>query len=259
MGSVNPVFLLREKLKQSADELAAQYAGSVTLGVGQFCTNPGLIIAVESDALKQFTGKLADELQGIEPGCMLISAIASSYRAKRDELLTYKEVEALLKPDSEEGTFGAPSLAAVGAASFLKNPKLHEEVFGPFTLIIRCKDNDELSNVAEKLEGQLTITFAGTEQELPEYASLVSIAREKAGRIIFNGVPTGVEVCHSMQHGGPFPATTDSKFTSVGTAAIKRFVRPVSFQDCPGELLPDELKDDNPLGIYRLVDGELRK
>jgi 2,5-dioxopentanoate dehydrogenase len=259
MGSVNPVFLLNEKLKESADELALQYAGSVTLGVGQFCTNPGLLIGVDSDELNQFRDKLARELQIIESECMLNPGIARNYKKKRDEFFSHKHVEVYLKPESESDTFGAPGLATVEAENFINDPKLHEEVFGPFTLIVKCKNKQELSEVAKKLEGQLTITFAGTHEELPEYSQLVSIAREKAGRIIFNGVPTGVEVCPSMQHGGPFPATTDSKFTSVGTAAIKRFVRPVAFQDCPEALLPDELKNDNPLGIYRLLDGELKK
>lgn len=259
MGSVNPVFLLKEKLKESAKELASQYAGSVTLGVGQFCTNPGLLIGIDSDELTQFRDQLAEEFRNVEPECMLNSGIAKNYRTKRDEFFSHQDVKVYSNPESEPDTFGSPSLATVQASAFIKNPELHEEVFGPFTLIVTCKDKDELTQVADKLEGQLTITFLGTEKELPEYSSLVSTAREKAGRIIFNGVPTGVEVCPSMQHGGPFPATTDSKFTSVGTAAIKRFVRPVAFQDCPESLLPDELKNDNPLGIYRLVDGELKK
>jgi 2,5-dioxopentanoate dehydrogenase len=259
MGSVNPVFLLSEKLKESAEELAVQYAGSVTLGVGQFCTNPGLLIGVESDHLNHFRKKLADELGKIEPECMLNPGIARNYKEIREQFLSHKDVEVYTKPGSEPDTFGGPALAAVEADAFINDPNLHEEVFGPFTLIVTCKSKEELSKVAKKLEGQLTISFLGTDTELPEYASLVSIAREKAGRIIFNGVPTGVEVCPSMQHGGPFPATTDSKFTSVGTAAIKRFVRPVAFQDCPETLLPDELKTDNPLGIYRLVDSELKK
>jgi len=259
MGSVNPVFLFEQKLRNSVDQLAVQYAQSITLGAGQFCTAPGLIIAKEGESLNQFVNSLSEELKTIEPGCMLNPGISENYRAKREELFSQKEVDAVLSPDDRDDLTAASALAKVKAVSFLANKKLHEEVFGPFTLVISCSDDEELHEVAAHLDGQLTVTFNGTEEELKNYKSLISICREKTGRIIFNGVPTGVEVCSSMQHGGPFPATTDSKFTSVGTAAIRRFVRPVAFQDCPADLLPDELKPDNPLGIYRLVDGQLRK
>lgn len=259
MGSVNPVFLLEKKLESSADDLAVTYAHSVTLGVGQFCTNPGIIIAIESDSLNRFKKKLSKELGAIDAGCMLNTGIAENYKKKRDEVLKHKGVDVLLNPEEKNGTLGSTALASVKASDFLTDQTLHDEVFGPFTLVVSCNDENEMQAVAKKLEGQLTVSFVGTNDELPRYSSLVSICREKAGRIIFNGVPTGVEVCHSMQHGGPFPATTDSKFTSVGTAAVKRFVRPVAFQDCPVELLPDELKDGNPLGIHRIINGEFKK
>ncbi len=256
MGSVNPVFLLDEKLSSDADSIAETYAGSVTLGKGQFCTNPGLLIGIESDNLNTFAKTLGEKLAGYTPDCMLNEGVAKNYRAQRKEILSQDGVEVITSPADEPGLTGAASLAAVKASVFLENDELQEEVFGPFTIVVKCKDSSEMEKVAKKLNGQLTITFMGTEKELIAHAPLINIGREKAGRVIFNNAPTGVEVCPSMQHGGPFPATTDSKFTSVGTGAIRRFARPIAFQDCPEELLPDELKDSNPLGIYRLVDGE---
>ena len=259
MGSINPVFLLNEKLQQSAEQLADEYASSVALGVGQFCTNPGLIIGVKSQALDVFTKKLAANLEATPPACMLNSKIAENYRQKRTLAFKQAGIEVVLQSDGEMGNMGSGSVATVTASAFIDNEKLHEEVFGPYTLVVECSDAEELKNVAIKLRGQLTITFVGTEEELGNQKELIGIAREKAGRVIFNGVPTGVEVCASMQHGGPFPATTDAKFTSVGTRAILRFVRPVAFQDCPGDLLPDELKDENPLRIFRLLNGSITR
>lgn len=257
MGSINPVFLLNERLNQSASEIAENYASSVSLGVGQFCTNPGIIIGLAGKGLNEFKSVLSEKLKETPPGCMLNPGIAENYRKRRAETLVQQGIQSLYEPADTEGTSGSSAVAMVEALNFLNNEKFQEEVFGPFTLIVACADNVELIKVAEALKGQLTVTFMATEDELPEYHNLINVCREKAGRIIFNGVPTGVEVCSAMQHGGPFPATTDSKFTSVGTAAILRFVRPVAFQDCPDSLLPDELKENNPLQIYRLVNGKM--
>jgi NADP-dependent aldehyde dehydrogenase len=146
-------------------------------------------------------------------------------------------------------------VARVSGADFRANQRLQEEVFGPFTLVVGCKDRAELEALLAGLQGQLTAALIGNEAELSGAQSLVSLLREKAGRVLFNGVPTGVEVCPSMQHGGPFPATTDARFTSVGTDAILRWARPVAYQNCPGALLPEALRDENPLGILRLVNG----
>ncbi|MTI86357.1 MAG: aldehyde dehydrogenase (NADP(+)) [Balneolaceae bacterium] len=255
MGSINPVFLLDEKLENSAEELAKQYAGSVTLGVGQFCTNPGILVAQAGEALNRFSTALAEELSDYEPACMLNSKIADSYRGHRSELLEQEGVKALCTPSSETGTLGGAAVATVSGEDFLKNEALHREVFGPSTLIVFCADETQRLQIAQQLEGQLTITFMGNDKELTAREELINICREKAGRIIFNGVPTGVEVCDSMHHGGPFPATTNGMYTSVGTAAVERFVRPIAFQDCPDDLLPDELQDENPLDILRMVDG----
>ncbi|MFO0378444.1 MAG: aldehyde dehydrogenase (NADP(+)), partial [Cyclobacteriaceae bacterium] len=154
---------------------------------------------------------------------------------------------------------GRPMVVSVSAKEFLKNPLLAEEVFGPFSLIVKCADRNELHTVVNLLHGQLTCSVMGSEAEIAEYESMINVLVEKAGRLIINGVPTGVEVCPSMNHGGPFPATTDSRFTAVGTDAIKRFARPVAFQNFPNALLPDELKDGNPLGIWRVANGEFEK
>ena len=154
---------------------------------------------------------------------------------------------------------GAAALASVKASDFLANASLQDEVFGPFSLLVKCQNKSEMEAVAKSLHGQLTATLMGETGEFADYTDLFQTLQEKAGRVIFNGVPTGVEVCHSMQHGGPFPATTDSRFTSVGTGAIRRFARPVAFQNCPDALLPDELKAANPLGILRLENGEYKR
>jgi NADP-dependent aldehyde dehydrogenase len=259
MGSINPAFLLEEKLSTSAEEIAEEYAGSVFLSVGQFCTKPGLIIGKEGSDLDTFKQALADKLKANAPGCMLNPKIAEGYKAGRDQMLEQPGIEVLAEPVSEEETRGAATVVTTTADNYLSNDKLDQEVFGPFTLIVSCKDDEQVHEVASKLEGQLTVSLVGNEDELIKNKQLVDTCREKAGRVIFNGVPTGVRVCHGMQHGGPFPATTDSKFTSVGTTAIERFVRPITFQDCPEELLPAELKKENPLDIYRIVDDELTK
>ncbi|HKK45027.1 MAG TPA: aldehyde dehydrogenase (NADP(+)) [Balneolaceae bacterium] len=259
MGSINPVFLLDNKLSEQPGEIAEEYAGSVTLGVGQFCTNPGLIVGIKGDALDEFKNQLSAKLKEAEVGCMLNTGIAENYRKKRAEMFNKDDIEILTESDTEEGNYGSASMATITASDFLKDEDWQEEVFGPYTLVVSCEDDEEMQKVANHLQGQLTVTFIGNEDELGDHQELVAISREKAGRVIFNSVPTGVRVCSAMQHGGPFPATTDSKFTSVGTAAIERFVRPVAYQDCPEALLPDELKDENSLDIYRIVDDEFVK
>lgn len=259
MGSINPVFLMENKLSEQPGEIAEQYAGSVTLGVGQFCTNPGLIVGIRGAALDEFKRHLSEELKEAKAGCMLNTGIAENYRKKRAEMFEKDDIEILTESGTEEGNYGSASMATITASDFLKDDDWQEEVFGPYTLVVSCTDKEEMHEVAKHLQGQLTVTFMGNAEELADRRELVATCREKAGRVIFNSVPTGVRVCSAMQHGGPFPATTDSKFTSVGTAAIERFVRPVAYQDCPEALLPDELKDDNPLDIYRLVDDNFVK
>jgi 2,5-dioxopentanoate dehydrogenase len=260
MSSINPVILLPDTLIAQAEKTATSLAASITLGVGQFCTNPGLIIAIENDGLKKLIPKLSEEIQKTMAGTMLHQGIADNYAKRSSETLAQKGISVEAKSSAEaKSNQAAPLIASVPASEFLKNPSLAEEVFGPFSLVVKCKDLAELHTVVSHLHGQLTSSIFGSEEEIQKHQSLLNILTEKAGRLIINGVPTGVEVCPSMQHGGPFPSTTDSRFTSVGTDAIKRFVRPVAFQNFPNTLLPEELKDGNPLGIWRLFNNEWRK
>lgn len=260
MGSVNPVIFLADTLAKNGASLAASYAGSITLGVGQFCTNPGLLLAVENSALDEFQHALASALaeKGLER--MLHLGIQENYQKKLKAVLKEKGVTTVHAPSEDVDVLEAPpALATVPASVFLDNPNLHEEIFGPFSLLVRCKDMNELRQVWQGLEGQLTTTIMATDSDLAQNADLLDIAEQVAGRVIFNGVPTGVEVCDAMIHGGPWPSTTDSRFTSVGTSAIQRWLRPVCYQDCPDTLLPAALKDANPLGIWRRVNGEWTK
>jgi len=260
MGSINPVFLLPGKLKSDPSGVAKMYAASITLSVGQFCTNPGLIIGIEGKELHDFIGILGEEIRKVNPGEMLHPGIAKSFVEKRAAALVQEEVSVIAiadtPPKENEGT---PTVASASADAFLNNPVLHQEVFGPYSLVIRCRNIQEMITLASKLEGQLTCTLMATDMDIRENSALVDQVQNLCGRFILNGVPTGVEVCLSMQHGGPFPATTDSRFTSVGADGIKRFARPMSFQNWNDELLPDELKNRNPLGIWRTINNELSK
>jgi alpha-ketoglutaric semialdehyde dehydrogenase len=258
MGSINPVFLLPGKLNASAVETAKQYAGSLTLGVGQFCTNPGLLVSIDSPGLEQFTEALSEEILKILPATMLNAGIAKGYTGNREKVITQSGVTLLAVATAEaaEGQ-GAATVATVSGVDFLVNDDLQQEVFGPFALIVKCKDASEILAVAAKLHGQLTATLLATNEDLAANRELVAIIQSKCGRIIFNNFPTGVEVCKSMHHGGPFPSSSNSQYTSVGADSIKRFVRPMSFQNWPDEFLPDELKNSNPLGIWRTVDNEI--
>ncbi|MDQ6843900.1 MAG: aldehyde dehydrogenase (NADP(+)), partial [Bacteroidota bacterium] len=260
MGSINPVFLLPGKLNQSAAEVAKMYAGSITLSVGQFCTNPGLIIGLDGDDLNTFIGVLGKEIKQLSPATMLHPGIYKSYVEKRANALAQEEVETISVSgiDAVENQ-GTPTIASASGLAFLNNPVLHKEVFGPYSLIIRCRDIKEMTEVAKHCEGQLTTTLMATEEDVLDHDELVESVKNICGRFILNGVPTGVEVCLSMQHGGPYPATTDSRFTSVGADGIKRFARPISFQNWPDRLLPDELKNSNPLNIWRTVNNAVSR
>ncbi|NBB19577.1 aldehyde dehydrogenase family protein [Runella sp. CRIBMP] len=260
MGSTNPVFLLPDVLEKEAEKYAKMYAGSITGGMGQFCTKPGLLIGIESQGLDTFISVLATEIRAILPAPMLHSGIAKAFRTKRADVLGQQTVVVEAETSQHYGEEeGIPSVASVTAAQFVANPALHQEVFGPFSLLIKCKDAAEMQEVIGHLEGQLTCTVVGTEKDLAQAAELLFSVSLICGRLILNGVPTGVEVGAAMQHGGPFPASTDGRFGSVGPHAMKRFVRPLAFQNFPMPLLPDELKDGNPLGIWRMVNGNWEK
>lgn len=260
MGSINPVFLLPEKLRSSAADIAKIYAGSITIGVGQFCTNPGLIIGLDSDELKTFVHDLGKAIQQIAPGPMLHPGIAKAYKENKRNAMLQDDVHLVAESETAvKENEGLPTIATASGQAFLNNPVLHKEVFGPYSLVIRCKDMKEMIEVAKHLEGQLTATLMATENDSKNNDELIEAVKNICGRFILNGVPTGVEVCLSMHHGGPFPATTDSRFTSVGADGIKRFARPIAFQNWSNDLLPEELKDENPLGIWRTVNNELKK
>jgi NADP-dependent aldehyde dehydrogenase len=260
MGSINPVLFLPDTIRQNHTALAKQYAASITLGMGQFCTNPGLLIAMEGEGLDTFMECLEKEIAAAVPAKMLHTGIHKAYYDKMAKALEQKGVSVISKAVTQPGNMEAlPTVAAVDAAVFLKDPLLHEEVFGPYSLLVKCTGIGEMEAVWKSLAGQLTTTLMGTDKDFADHAGLLDIAPSIAGRIIFNGVPTGVEVCPSMVHGGPFPACTDSRFTAVGTGSVKRWVRPVCYQNCPPSLLPDALKDGNPLGIWRLVNNVMGK
>jgi alpha-ketoglutaric semialdehyde dehydrogenase len=256
MGSVNPVFLLPSAVAERGDAIAEGLADSITLGVGQFCTNPGVVLGVEGGDLDRFGQQLADRLGGADPGVMLYARLREAY-----EEGVSRARDRGARPLTAVSSFGAddalarPELLAAEAARVIEDPALRQEMFGPASLLVTADGVADLERVAEALEGQLTATIHGTEMELAENRRLVEILTRKAGRLIFNGFPTGVEVGHAMQHGGPYPASTDSRTTSVGTAAIPRFARPVCWQDFPQAALPAELRDANQRGIWRLVDG----
>lgn len=245
MSSINPVFVLPAALSERGAAIAQGLTDSFTLGVGQFCTKPGLVFGVSSPEWENFAQQVAACAQRVASAVMLHSGISQAFA---DGIQGLRNVEWL--------TDGPARVARVSADAFRGRPELAEEIFGPYTLLVTARSVDELREIAAKLPGQLTATLHGTADELATSTELVSALTRRAGRLLCNGYPTGVEVAPAMHHGGPYPATTDARFTSVGTAAILRFARPVCFQSFPEPLLPAELRNDNPLGILRLVNGE---
>jgi alpha-ketoglutaric semialdehyde dehydrogenase len=257
MSSINPVLVLPNKIKDNIDEVTEQISASITLGVGQFCTNPGLLFVIKDEHTETFIEKLAQTLQQVLPAPMLSQGICGAYYKERQHLLSTKGVDVVLAGNDEGvGDYkGSASLAKTTGKQLALNASLQNEVFGPFSLVVVCDDEDDLRSALQTLRGQLTATVIGTAQDLKQFHGCVDILVARVGRVVYNGVPTGVEVCHAMMHGGPFPATTFSHFTSVGTEAIKRFLRPVCYQECPQEFLPGALKNENPLGIMRKLNG----
>jgi alpha-ketoglutaric semialdehyde dehydrogenase len=258
MSSLNPVFLLPGAVAQRAEAIAQGFVGSMTLGVGQFCTKPGLVFAVEAPELATFEAKVAEGVTAAPAASMLTPDILRSFTAGCEKLTGLPQTSTLASASAKADPIQTQASAIVvktDVESFLAGHGYADEVFGPASLIVTVKSAVDLRQVASQLEGQLTATVHGTPEDLAEAGDLLEILATKAGRLIVNGFPTGVEVCHAMQHGGPWPATSDSRFTSVGSAALERFVRPVCYQDVPDALLPDALKDANPLGLERLVNG----
>ncbi|UYQ94839.1 aldehyde dehydrogenase (NADP(+)) [Chitinophaga horti] len=258
MSSINPVVLFPDALKQQGAQLAQTYAGSITLGMGQFCTNPGLLLAVKSAELDQFVGLLAEDIAKVAPAKMLHSGICKSYHHGLEEVLSHKDVELVKQSAQAPADLEAyPTLARVTGAAFLADAALREEVFGPFSLVVVCENKAELVQVLKSLKGQLTTTLMATPTDIQANRDILDLQATLAGRIILNAAPTGVEVCAAMVHGGPFPATTDARFTSVGSSAIQRWVRPVCFQGFTDDMLPEELQNANPLNIWRNVNNQL--
>jgi NADP-dependent aldehyde dehydrogenase len=259
MSSVNPVFVLPNALKLRAEPLAAGLHASVTMGVGQFCTNPGVVFITGDDS--NFVSRLTALMAETPSAAMLNRRISSSYRTAVTQRMAHPQVSARAEQTQaiesvEKPCQAAAALFETNAESWMADPALHAEIFGPTTLLVRARGREELLESARRLEGNLTATVHGTEEDLRDYSDLLAILETKVGRILFNGFPTGVEVCHAMVHGGPYPATSDGRSTSVGGRAILRFTRPVCYQDFPESALPDELKTANPLGILRIVGGK---
>jgi NADP-dependent aldehyde dehydrogenase len=261
MSSVNPVFVLPDALYSRGEEIARGLFASFTLGVGQFCTKPGLVFLPRDVTGNIFVDELKKEVEKAGAAAMLTEGIAKSYRSGIAGRRAQSSVETVAQAPSDGAgnCYSAPVVMQIGARDLLREPELAAEVFGPSTLVIRYDSREELLELARSLEGQLTATLHGSERDLAAFTDLIAILERKAGRLVVNGFPTGVEVCHAMVHGGPYPATSDSRATSVGTYSIYRFVRPVCYQDFPQAALPEELKNQNPLGIWRLVDGEFTR
>ncbi len=260
MSSINPVVILPGLLAEKAAATATQMASSISLGVGQFCTNPGLLFVLKDDASELFINSLAEALSATAPAVMLNDTICRSYYKDRTKLSGAKGVTSLYTGADLSAEYKATAtLYKVSAEDFITQPELQDEVFGPCSLVVLCNSKDELSEALVSLHGQLTGSVFGNSEELLSFYPYLEILQQKVGRLIYNAVPTGVEVCHAMVHGGPFPATSDSRTTSVGTEAIRRFVRPVCYQDAPQALLPVYLQDANAMGIMRKVNGTLTR
>jgi 2,5-dioxopentanoate dehydrogenase len=242
MGSVNPVFLLPEALKTKAELWATNYCGSITNSAGQFCTNPGMLMAIKGPELDQFITILSEQINKITAAPMLSESIYANYENRKKEVLDQSNVSVVSTNASGSAICGNPTIATVDASDFINNHLLHEEVFGPFSIVVKCDDADQLAKAYDVLEGQLTTSIVCEQGDYALAASLMEQAMHKSGRVVFNGIPTGVEVTTAMVHGGPFPSSTDSRFTAVGAEAMNRWTRPVAIQNCPLDLMPKALQ-----------------
>ena len=257
MGSVNPLFVLPGAFAASPEVLAKGIFNSVNLGVGQFCTKPGLVIGMDGRPLQRLRELLADMFTTATPGTMLYTGIRNAFEKRlgaASKVAGVKtQMSALIR--KAEGAHAGPAMLATDAETWLHNEALQGEIFGPVTVSVACGSHEQLLQVAKQIQGSLTATIHGTPEDLERYADLVAALRMRVGRLIFNGYPTGVEVSHAMHHGGPYPATTDPQFTSVGATAIYRFARPICYQDFPEAMLPPDLQNANPRKLWRTVNG----
>ena len=259
MGSTNPVFILPGALKKNGAAIAESFVQSYTLGVGQFCTSPGIAIGFGNDDWHAFATRVGELTRAIAPGVMLHQGILEKFKSGTGKFQKVPGVIVAAQSSAQVESRAGAILFATDAKTFRSQPLLTEEVFGPSTLLVSCGSPEELEEIARGLHGQLTASIHGTDEDLLRCKNLIAILRQKAGRLIFNGFPTGVEVCAAIQHGGPYPATTDSRTTSVGGYAIKRFARPICFQNFPDAALPPELQNKNSRNLWRLVDDQFTK
>ncbi len=261
MGSINPVFILPDALSERAATIADGLRQSITLGVGQFCTNPGLAVGLSDNSFNEFANRLSELIVDTPTGTMLYPGILQAYEKGVKEISNIAGVNKVQSNHTADlnRTEARAAMFATDSKTFLQHPELSEEVFGPSTIVVSCESREEMESIARNLQGHLTATVHGTAEDLKKFKTLISILENKVGRLIFNGFPTGVEVCASMHHGGPYPAATDAHYTSVGTAAIHRFARPICYQGFPQEALPVELQNVNQKGIWRLVDNQLTR
>jgi NADP-dependent aldehyde dehydrogenase len=263
MGSTNPVFVLPGALAAGSQALAAQLFGSFTIGAGQFCTKPGVIFLSKQSPAADFVRVMQEKVSQAAPFTMLTSGIRNAF-ARETEARSHRN-GVTLAASAPAGAAASESFSTVASLfetdfpTFVAASDLSAEVFGPTTLLVRYDDPRQLLEAARGLTGHLTATVFATADDLQKYPELIAILENKVGRIVFNSVPTGVEVTHAMIHGGPYPASTDSRTTSVGSQSIFRFARPVCYQDCPNAALPAELQNENPLGVWRMIDGELTR
>lgn len=254
MSSVNPVVLMPARLAEDAEALAAAYVGSLSLGAGQFCTNPGIVLAVDGEATSRFIAAVAQALGDVPAQTMLTAGIRSAYAEGVAAIAAQPGAQLVGTGAAGSSACGQAHVFTVSGAAFRANPALAHEVFGPGSIIVVCADLDEVATILAGMEGQLTATLHMAQADHAAARGLIPILEHRAGRIIANAWPTGVEVTHAMVHGGPFPATSDGRSTSVGTLAIDRFLRPVSYQDLPAALLPKSLLDGHS-PVLRRVDG----
>jgi alpha-ketoglutaric semialdehyde dehydrogenase len=260
MSSINPVLLLPAALASRGAAMGKGFAGSLTMGAGQFCTNPGLVFAVEGPGLNEFLNAAKEALGAIPAATMLTPGIHSAYQEGVTKLAASPCLTEVARGvEARQGSFeGQAVLFATDAHGFKSDPAVQEEVFGSSSVVVRCPDVATMRGLIEDMEGQLTATLQLDDPDDVEAArTLMPVLERKVGRVLVNGWPTGVEVGHAMVHGGPYPSTSDSRTTSVGSLAIRRFLRPVCYQDLPASLLPEALRDDNPLGLWRRIDGVL--
>jgi len=253
MGSVNPIFITEKRLIKDKS-LTETLAQSITLGTGQFCTNPGLILFCDPQGKSDLFTRVSAHINPMQLPPMVHSNIQKNYQVQLEGLTQNKALQNLLKSESSDAAVGL-----ISGKDLLNQMHLTEEVFGPFSLFVHCHSLEEMTAVAEKLSGQLTATLLAEEEEYPKIKSVLQKLKNKVGRLLFEGVPTGVAVTQAMQHGGPYPASTDGRYTSVGTDSIYRWLRPVAFQDCPNGLLPLALQNENPLSLLRNLNGKPTK